>query len=404
MRKIILLFSVLLGFSIQAQELTASETTFPYFDALEWKNNGILLLSRDPSGNQRKITLTFMADKDFSVWQESFNPSGKDYYYISGENARYIYFLDNLELSDGKLFYHQVSSAGNIKSSSAQIGQTIKRIDNNILFTDLTPIDVFTTDKALVMTYRYHDKKEKKYTDYVVTMTHHNMMLYTCKLGSISEEQLKDPKYSHWTFAGFNEDKIFFSVRDFLEKKTGWTIQTLTSKAVLTESRFIEEPRTPFESSNWASWGMNGSFYNDRSETQNGRIFIQNERIYCFGVHSAANSRVMSLYELNNSTWMKINSTSLPAEQSKKSPAIKWILLNEGLMVSTTEKGNFLSMEGEPDNRSFLINKFTPSNPSKGITKSDLASFGVSLPGGELFLDPSQLGKKGSIKLVYKKK
>jgi hypothetical protein len=403
MKQFLIFFMLLLGFTTFSQELTASETEHPFFDVVEWKNNGLLLLSRDPSGNQRKITVTFMADKAFPVWQESFNPTGKEYHFISGENARYVYFLDQLELKEGKIFYHQISSAGNIKSSSALIGQTIKKIDN-ILFADLVPIDVFTTDKALVFTYRLHDKKEKKYTDYMVTMTHHNMVLYATKLGSITEDQLKDPKYSYWSYSGFSEDKIFFSARDVQEKKSGWSVQTISSKATFVESRFIEEPKEAFESSTWGSWGMNGSYFLNNSSIQSGQIHLLNEKIYCYGITNTGNGKLMSLYELENATWIKRSSTSLSFEAGKKSPLLRCIFLNEGLIVALGTNGNHLSLKGNSTNNSFVMNTFSPFNPSFGLIKEPKATFAVSLPDGNLYLDPSQLNKKGSIKLVYNKK
>jgi hypothetical protein len=403
MKYCLFFFLFTLGFTSFGQELTASETDHPFFDVLEWKNNGLLLLSRDPSGNQRKITITCMTDKEFPIWQESFNPTGKEYHYISGENARYVYFLDQLELKEGKIFFHQISSAGNIKSSSALIGQAIKKIDN-ILFADLVPIDVFTTDKALVFTYRLHDKKEKKYTDYMVTMTHHNMVLYAAKIGSITEDQLKDPKYSYWSYSGFNEDKIYFSTRDVQDKKSGWSVQTISSKATFVESRFIEEPREAFELSNWGSWGMNGSYFLNNTHSQSGRIHLLNEKIYCYGITTAGNSKYISLYELENATWVKRSSTSLSFEAGKKSPLVRCILLNEGLIAAIGNRGNFLSLTGNSGNNSFIVSSFGPNNPSYGLIKEPKATFAVSLPGGNLCMDPSHLNKKGSIKLVHNKK
>ena len=394
---------LLLGFTTFSQELTASETDHPFFDALEWKNNGILLLSRDPSGNQRKVTVTFMADKEYPIWEESFNPGGKDYYYISEENARYVYFLDQVELNEGKISYHQLSSAGNFKSSSALIGQAIKKIDN-VLFADLIPIDIITTAKALVFVYRFHDKKEKKYTDYMVTMTHNNMVLYAAKIGSVTEDQLKDIKFSYWSYSGNSEDKIYFSARTTQDKKSGWSVQTISSKATFVESRFIEDPREAFELTNWGSWGMNGSYFLDNTHSQSGKIHLLNEKIYCYGVTTVGNSKYLNLYELENATWAKRSSTSLTVEAGKKSPLVRCMLLNEGLIAAIGSRGNFLSFKGNIGNNSFIVSSFGPNNPSYGLIKEPKATFGVSLPGGNLCMDPSHLNKKGSIKLVYNKK
>jgi len=53
-------------------------------------------------------------------------PKGEEYYYISSENARYVYFLDNLDLDNGKVYFSQLNSAGNIKSTSVSYISAIK--------------------------------------------------------------------------------------------------------------------------------------------------------------------------------------------------------------------------------------------------------------------------------------
>lgn len=403
MKQSLIFFMLLLGFTTFGQELTASETDHPYFDILEWKNNGILLLSRDPTGNQRKITVTFMADKAYPIWEESFNPGGKEYYYISEENVRYVYFLDQVELNEGKISYHQLNSAGNFKSSTALIGQAIKKIDN-ILFADLIPIDIITTAKALVFIYRFHDRKEKKYTDYMVSMIHNNMVLYAEKIGSVTEDQLKDTKYSYWSYSGNSEDKIYFSSRTTQDKKSGWSVQTISSKATFIESRFIEDPQETFELSTWGSWGMSGSYFLDNTLSQSGKIHLMNEKIYCYGFSTLGNSKNLNLYELENSSWTKRSSISLSVEAGKKSPLVRCMLLNEGLIAAIGNRGNFLSLKGNIGNNSFIVSSFGRNNPSYGLIKEPKATFGVSLPGGNLYVDPSHLNKKGSIKLVYTKK
>jgi hypothetical protein len=92
-----LFFLVILGFSNHAQQFTLPAEEYPFFDIVEWKGTGSLLLNRDPSGLKKKINVTMVGENATSTWQESFNPNTDAYYFISSENARYVYFLDQLE-------------------------------------------------------------------------------------------------------------------------------------------------------------------------------------------------------------------------------------------------------------------------------------------------------------------
>ena len=85
-----LFFLVILGFSNHAQQFTLPAEEYPFFDIVEWKGTGSLLLNRDPSGLKKKINVTMVGENATSTWQESFNPNTDAYYFISSENARYV--------------------------------------------------------------------------------------------------------------------------------------------------------------------------------------------------------------------------------------------------------------------------------------------------------------------------
>jgi hypothetical protein len=403
MKTCFLFLALLTGFLNFAQTYSVPPVDYPFFDAVEWKGNGLMMLSRDPSGLKKKITLTYLSDKNYSVWQESFNPSSKEYYYISGENARYVYFLDALEPTEGKLSFHQISSAGNIKSSVAQIGSAIKKLGNYDI-TQLKMVDIFTTDKALLFILRYQDKKEKKYTDFLVSMTHHNMVLYAGLIGEITEAQLKDPRYSFWNFSGFEGDNIYFSTRDVSDKKAGWSVQTISSKATSVETRFIEGPGFSFDAVTMGSSGMTGSYYMNSTEVRNGQLLYMNNNFYLSGVRTDAGNRKFELYQLKEAKWNRINSSTMPAESSKKPNTLSCLALNEGVVYRNGSQTYFLSFKGENENVSGTANEFSPNNPSRATIKSPKTGIAVSLPTGMLLFDPVQLNKAGNINLEFIKK
>ncbi len=403
MKTFLLFLSLFIGFLNFAQTFSIPLLDYPFFDAVEWKGNGLMMLSRDPSGLKKKITLTYLSDKNYSVWQESFNPSSKEYYYISGENARYVYFLDAIEPTEGKLSFHQISSAGNIKSSVAQIGSALKKLGNYDI-TQLKMIDIFTTDKALLFILRYQDKKEKKFTDFLVSMTHHNMVLYAGLIGEITEAQLKDPRYSFWNFSGFEGDNIYFSTRDVSDKKAGWSVQTISSKATSVETQFIEGPGFSFDAVNMGSAGMTGSYHMNSNETRSGQLLYIKNNFFLTGVRIEGSSKKIELYELKDAKWSRINNIVMPSESSKKPSVLSCMAVNEGVIYRNGSQTLFMSFKDEKENVSVTTNAFSPNNPSRATIQSAKTGIAVSLPTGILLFDPEQLNKAGNVNLEFIKK
>lgn len=404
MKKLPVLFFIILGFPALSQIFDMPAEEYAFFDVIEWKGNGAMLLNRDPSGLKRKINLTMVGDKTTSVWQESFNPTGKEYYYIHSENARYVYFLEQLQPAEGKIFFSQVNSAGNVKSSSALLTTSIKKLgdyDINLL----KMIDVFTTDKALVFLMRYQDKKEKRFTDFLVTMTHHNLLVYACILGQTPETNLKEPeKHGFWTYAGNQGENIVFYVRDNLDKKSGFTVQTFNPKGEKLESRFIEAPAHGFDLLPSGSFGTTGRFYLNTAEVSNGQLHTINGKFYFCGIRTDGTKKFAELHLLDNLKWVKIKSAEVPASTDKKTPVFASIAMNEGVTCTYAGTSVFLPNTA---NAECVINKttsFTPNNPSSTMVKDNRDKFAVVLSTGALFFDTVQLNKVGPVKFEFKKK
>lgn len=398
-----LLFTVFIGLTSLAQQFEIPAEEYPFFDVLEWKGNGAMLVNRDPSGLKRKINLTMVGEKTTSIWQESFNPTGKEYYYIHSENARYVYFLEQLQPVDGKIQFSQVNIAGNVKNSTALLTTSVKKLgdyDINLL----KMIDVFTTDKALVFLMRYHDKKEKKFTDLLVTMTHHNLLVYASKLGDTPELNLKEPgKYGFWNYAGNQGEDMLFYAKDILDKKNGFTIQTFTAKAEQKESRFIEAANHGFDVHPSGSFGTTGRFYLNNAEQSAGQLHFINGKFYLVGLRTDGAKKLAELYVLENAKWTKIKSADAGTSTEKKTPVFASVALNEGIALTYGSKAVFLPNNTDPA----VINEVTvhtPFNPSSTMVKDTKGRFAVSLASGTLFYDTKQLNTVGPAKFEFLKK
>lgn len=403
MKKLALIFLVILGFSLQAQQYSLPAEEFPFFDLIEWKGQGAILLNRDPSGLKRKINLTCVAEQPTSKWQESFNPTGKEYFYITSENARYVYFLEQLQPIVGKISFSQVNIAGNVKNSTADLSSPLKRLGNYDI-NEFKMVDVFTTDKALVFMMRYHDKKEKKFVDFMITMTHHNLVVTASVIGEITEDNLKDPRYGHWTYAGYEAEKIIFSIRDVQDKKSGFTFCSFNQKGELTETRFVEGPGVVFESIETGSFGSTGRFYLQTNEFSAGKILTINGKMHLLGSRIESGKRTIELFSLIEGKWVKIKSATIGIDSSKKSPQLNSMVLNEGIACISGNSSVFLPFSANAEPVINPATKFTPFNPSS-VMVSDLKNrFAVSLPTGILFFDTKQLSVPGNVNFEFVKK
>ena len=115
MKKSLSILFALLSISIYAQNFEIPPLKQPYYDIIEWKGIGALALSRDLTLTQKQVDLTMVSGDGKSAWQQVYNPMARETYFISEDGGKYAYFLENLELNDGKVFVHQLSAAGNIK-------------------------------------------------------------------------------------------------------------------------------------------------------------------------------------------------------------------------------------------------------------------------------------------------
>ena len=407
MKYIVLILSLFFALNTFTQTFTIEEATHPYFDIIEWKGMGALLLSKDPAGNAKQINITLVGNQTTSIWDQKFTPKGKEYYYISSENARYVYFLDNLDLINGKASFSQLNSAGNVKSTSVSIGNAVKKL-GAYDYNKLELINVAVTDKALVHHFRYEDKKNKSVVEIATFTTHHNFLCYAVELGAIPYASLKDEKYGHWEYVGFTGDRVFFAARDFQNKNRGWSVKEFNSKGKAKLGLFLNAPKDLIPIEN-IGFGTTGNYYiEDKATIESGLLTFINSKFYLIGAQRNGDSGAeITLYQLIENNWEAINNMRLNYFIEKKNLKLGIYPMNEGVGYHLNHNGyNKVSMIYFEKKKEAPHNGFTKRtifNPSSVFERKNKEEFNVILPEGLLNFDVSQLGKKGGVEFELKK-
>ena len=405
MRNFLILAFFLSSIISFSQKIEIEKATFPYSDIIEWKGMGALLLSKDPSGIEKQINITLVGNHPTSIWDQKFTPKNEDYYYISSENARYVYFLDNLELVNGKVYFSQLNSAGNVKSTSVNLGTAVKKL-GNYDYNKLELVNVIVTDKALVHHFRYQDKKNKSVVEIATFTTHHNFLSYAVELGSVTYESLKSDKYGHWEYVGFTNDQIFFAARDYHAKERGWSVKEFTSKGKSTAGFFISSPEKIIPIEN-IGFGTTGSYYlEDKATLELGLLTQINGKFYLVaGQRFGEQGAQITLFEFIENEWISLNQMKLNYFIEKKNLKLGIYPMNEGVGYHLNHNGyDKVSMIYFKEGREAPHNDFTKRtiyNPSSVFERKKKEEFNVILSGGFLRFNTNQLGKEGNVNFEY---
>jgi hypothetical protein len=394
MKKIIYLSFLVCFSSVTAQKITILKTIQPYYEIIEWKGMGGILMSKDPNGNSNQIYLTLVGEKEKSIWEQQIAPPKGQFHYISSENARYVYFLRNLNPENGKIYFDQLNSAGNVKNTSVSLVSAIKNLGYDAYGLELK--NVVVTDKALVHHFRYLDKKEKIYTEIATFITHHNMQVYAVELGKIKEDDVKGGRANHFQYVGFSGDEICFADYSSANKAgKGWNAIIFNSKGQEQQRIFLKSRATNQTAFATSGFGTNGAYYlGTEKDTQNGLLSYHNRNFYFTILNTSDGKQTLELHQLDNDEWKKINSHVI-GSTSKKIATIGIYPLNEALTyrISGTDSGNktlALFFDGSTP----IVNDFSENgifNPSRMIISDKKEQFAVSLPSGNLFFDRNQL-------------
>lgn len=407
MKNFLFILAATVAFTGNAQTITIEKTNYPYYDVFEWKGMGAILMSKDPTGNNKQINLTLVGNAPKSIWDQRFAPKNEDFYFISSENARYVYFLHNLNPENGKIYFDQLNSAGNVKATSAVLTTAIKKL-GEFEWSDLELRNVIVTDKALVHQFRHHNKKEKTYTEIATFMTHHNMLVYATVLGTTTEEALKNKSANHWRYIGFTGDKICFAGRGTFEKSGGWQVRCYSSKGELVENSFLKIGSEKFVGIQNIGFGTTGSYYlNSEEDTQEGLLSFHNDRFYLTGVVSEGGASVLRMFEYTEGSWKKRNESVIESTASQKAISLGVYPLNEGLGYHVKTSAKDLTLVLNYNGSAPITNPFTPKtvfNPSRVLLDEQKELFAVTLPEGILFFNLDQLKKDSDVQFEFQAK
>lgn len=406
MKKLALIFSAFVALTASAQEIDIEAQKYPYYDIIEWKGQGAILMNRDPNGTTRRIGLTLVGDQNSSIWDETFTPRDEAFYYISSENARYVYFLDNLQLENASVSFSQLNEAGNMKTSKVSLKSALKSI--GILdYTAVEVINIIVTDKALVHHIRYEDKKEKAVKEIATFITHHNLLAYAAELGSIPYSDLKDEDIGYWDYVGFTEDKICFAARGRSDKKKGWHVKEFSSKGKSTGGQFLEAPKEYITVQN-IGFGTTGKYYMDDRDTQDkGMVCFINDKFYMFGGERENAGARLILHEWSDGEWKEINRMELNYFIEKKPLKLGLYPMNEGIGYHLDhngyDKASIITFEKQEISSHNTFTERTIYNPSSVFNRKEKQEFMVTLPGLVMTFDTEQLNKPGPVKFVMER-
>lgn len=397
----LILLSFFVGTIGLSQKFDIAPAKFPYSDIIEWKGMGALLVNKDPSGNEKQIHLTLVGNQTTSIWDQKFTPKNEEYYYVSSENARYVYFMDNLELRNGKVYFSQLNSAGNVKSTGVSIASAIKKI-GNYDYDKLELINIIVTDKALVHHFRYNDKKNKSIVEIATFITHHNFLCYAVTLGSIPLKSFKEPGYGYWEYTGFTEDQIYFAARDVQNKTNGWSVKQFSSKGKIKQGYFFEAPNglLPIEN---IGFGTTGKYYlKEKFTIESGLLTFMNSKFYLVGAQRREKTGAeLTLFEYKEAEWLELNSMKLNYFIEKKNLKLGIYPMNEGIGYHLDHNGyDKVSLISFIPGNSSSHNDFTERtifNPSSVFERKKKEEFNVILPEGLLVFNTNQLGQKGAV-------
>lgn len=407
MNKVLVIVMSLMAFSGFSQKFSIPMVNYPFTDVIEWKGMGMILMSKDPNMAKPQINLTLVGEAEESIWDQKIRPRNKEFYYLASENARYVYFLDNLDLDGGKVYFNQLNSAGNVKTTSTSVSSAIKKL-GNYDYNKLELINVVVTDKALVHHFRYADKKEKCVREFATFMTHHNMLCYAVELGAIPNADLKDENIGQWNYIGFTGDEIHFAARGYSAKKTGWNTRSFTSKGKEKTGSFLKAPSDLLSIEN-IGFGTTGSYYlEEKHVVERGLLAQINGKFYMMGAERSDNGAALILHVYEEGEWKELNKMNLNYFIENKDLKLGIYPLNEGVGYHLDHNGyNKVSIVYYEPGQTSSHNDFSERaivNPSSVLYPKKKEEFTVNLPNTVLVFNTDQLGKEGEVEFESKKK
>lgn len=405
MKKTLFFLFVLTAISAHSQNFGIPVKSLPFYTIIEWKGQGGLVLSRSPKEILNQIGMTLVGELEEGKWDQKFNPGTRDPYYLCAENARNIYFLDNLNpIENGRVGFNQINGAGNIKSGVVDIGIKVKLLPEAHDYNLFELVDASVTDKVLVYLYRYYNKKEKEYFDFAVFITHHNLQPIVFQLGKgVDREFIETQKKGQWQIAGFKENLLYLSWREIKADVEGAVIQGFNAKGELMEDHFVFDPDGVQKFLN-TGYGTTGKYYvQDESKytAETGVVSFIDGQFYftCIMEEDGVNSLVLMEREADH--WNPINSTPI-GDIDPEADAVRFgaSAIKEGVVYhykhNGTDKVGILFFE---KGKAGVQEDYTPNsvyNPSALLLKHSKEEFVTQVGGKIVVCNKSQFNNSGA--------
>ncbi len=384
------------------QSFTIDAEAQPYYDIIEWKGLGAVLMSREPTLSQRQIKLTAVGKDSKPIWQQVFNPIDPEVEYIAEEGGKYVYFMEGLEPKNGKVLFHQVSIAGNVKTSNVNLLAAIKKLGNYEV-DQLNLLDIVCTDKALVYLFRYENKGEKKLSTIAVSMTHHNFLCYASIVAENVTGSSKVEDQVSWYVAGENAQNIVYAARTMAGKDAGWRVKEFNPKGDFINEFTIPSTGLKFTAHSRIGFGRRASALLQKVEPkEEGTLIFASGSYFVAGVQVEGTSANLVSYKWENKQWNTLTSSKIGSFNAKKSFEMGYFQQNEGLsffVKHVAQEAHFHNFNGT----SLVAGNVnqTIANPSRLITDQFSNQFIVNFADKWLLFDKKQLPAKAPMKFEY---
>lgn len=403
MKKSFILLLLICTNYVFAQPFQVESPKQPFYRIIEWKGRGSILLSRDPSFTQKQVDMQLIGPDGKTTWQQVLNPMVEEPYFISEDGGKYAYFLESLEPKNGHLFIHQLSAAGNIKTSNLNFLAAVKRL-GDFPVNDLEAVDIVTTEKALVWLFRYTDKSKDKIFTIAVSMTHHNFTLFAYVVSENATAKSKVENQIAWYIAGEKGENIIFAARVHAGKESGWRIQEFSPKGVLINQEVLDQNGTDFIAHDRVGFGRRGSALLKRVEpSEKGTLLYAEGHFYVGGIVNAEDKYYLQTYIWEDKKWKLLNKNSIEVYNPKKGLEVGYFRMSEGMgwFVRNTKGFGYLHPYASGDVVACGPIEQDTYNPSRLLTAEFPTKFVELLETKWLVFDLGQLPAKGTVTFEF---
>ena len=314
------------------QDIILTPKKMPYYELIEWPNKGVLIFGKDHRGNTLQQEVTFINEAGELKWQEQYMPQVTSPKPILSEYSNYIYFLDQLQPDDGKIYYNQTNLSGYIRKGSINFPPIFRTV-TNIPYSSCELIDIVSATDDLIFQFRLKDRKNKVYQDVLVFLNHYSLKTFVAEIpGVFGFDAIEKGEKSLVYFAGSKENENYFVHHTRKDNKAGFDILIFDKKGVFTGSRFLVTPDSEILISERFSIFPSGSFYNKGNpHSAKGQLLFFNDDWFLIG-RKASGLWVWKYDDLKASILLKDYIV-----QTKKSPeyAMGVSVLKDHLVVVT---------------------------------------------------------------------